>query len=146
VPGSPPFEEKNKEKETTSQAKCHVGGSSETSSTSRVHVFLLGRIQTTRHHVWYLVSCTLFAKGLNKGPKHMRQLTTLQVFLPSREEISLPGIEPPTSSLRFGYLSTIIQKFRVISDLLYVSFVKKTNNTTPCMVFSVMYAICEGPK
>ena len=30
-------------------------------------------------------------------------------FLSSREEISQPGIEPPTSSLRFGYLSTIVQ-------------------------------------
>ena len=28
-------------------------------------------------------------------------------FLSSREEISQPGIEPPISSLRFGYLSTI---------------------------------------
>ena len=27
----------------------------------------------------------------------------------SREEISQSGIEPPTSSLRFGYLPTIIQ-------------------------------------
>ena len=32
----------------------------------------------------------------------------LASFLSSREEISHPGIKPPTSSLRFGYLSTII--------------------------------------
>ena len=37
-------------------------------------------------------------------------------FLSSREEISQPGFEPPTSSLRFGYLSTFIQQFKVISD------------------------------
>ena len=42
------------------------------------------------------------------SPKHKRQLTTWQVFLSSREENSQPGIEPPTSSLRFGYLSTVI--------------------------------------
>jgi hypothetical protein len=30
-------------------------------------------------------------------------------YLSSREEISQSGIEPPTSSLSFGYLSTIIQ-------------------------------------
>ena len=30
-------------------------------------------------------------------------------FLSSREEISQRGIEPPTSSLRFGYLSTVVQ-------------------------------------
>ena len=30
-------------------------------------------------------------------------------FLSSREEISQSGIEPPTSPLRFGYLSIIIQ-------------------------------------
>ena len=30
-------------------------------------------------------------------------------FLSSRDEISQLGIEPPTSSLRFGYLSTVIQ-------------------------------------
>jgi hypothetical protein len=32
----------------------------------------------------------------------------LASFLSSREEISQPGIEPLISSLRFGYLSTII--------------------------------------
>ena len=34
----------------------------------------------------------------------------------SREEMSHLGIEPPTSSVRFGYLSTIIMQFKVISD------------------------------
>ena len=37
-------------------------------------------------------------------------------FMSSKEEISQPGIEPPTSSLRFGYLSTIIQQFKIVSD------------------------------
>jgi hypothetical protein len=36
----------------------------------------------------------------------------------SREEISQPGIELATYSLRFGYLSTIIQYFRVVLDHL----------------------------
>ena len=42
-------------------------------------------------------------------PKQKRQWTTWQYFLSSREEISHHIIELPTSSLRFGYLSTIIQ-------------------------------------
>jgi hypothetical protein len=33
----------------------------------------------------------------------------LTSILSSREEISQPRFEPPTSSLGFGYLSTIIQ-------------------------------------
>ena len=37
-------------------------------------------------------------------------------FSSSREEISQPGIEPPTSSLRFGYVSTIIWWFKVVFD------------------------------
>ena len=37
-------------------------------------------------------------------------------FPSSREEVSYPKFEPPTSSLRFGYFSTIIQYFRVILD------------------------------
>jgi hypothetical protein len=36
VPGGSHFKEKNKEKETTSRTKCHVGRSCETSSASRV--------------------------------------------------------------------------------------------------------------
>ena len=32
----------------------------------------------------------------------------LASFLSSREEMSQPGVEPPTTSLRFGYLSSII--------------------------------------
>jgi hypothetical protein len=42
------------------------------------------------------------------GSKHMTQLTTWQVFSSGREEVSKPGIELPTSSLKFGYLSTTI--------------------------------------
>ena len=50
--------------------------------------------------------------------EHRAELTTWQVFLSSREEISQPEIEPQTSSFRFGFLSTIIQQFRVISSLV----------------------------
>jgi len=39
-----------------------------------------------------------------------------KIFMLNREEISQPEIKPPTSFLRFGYLSTIIQQLRVISD------------------------------
>jgi hypothetical protein len=39
-------------------------------------------------------------------------------FLSSKDEHSQLRIEPPTSSLRFGYLSIIIQEFRVILDQL----------------------------
>ena len=46
--------------------------------------------------------------------KHVRQLTTWS----SKEKILQPRIEPPTSSLRFEYLSTIIQLARVVSDYL----------------------------
>lgn len=40
----------------------------------------------------------------------------LTIFLSGREEITRLGIESPTYSLTFGYLSTIIQCFRVVSD------------------------------
>ena len=40
----------------------------------------------------------------------------LAIFMSCREEISQLGTKLPTSSLRFGYLSTIIKYFKVISD------------------------------
>jgi hypothetical protein len=46
----------------------------------------------------------------------------LTSVLSSREEISQLGIEPPTSSLRFEYLSTIIQQLRVVLDQLHTQF------------------------
>ena len=48
--------------------------------------------------------------------KHRRQLIAWQVLPSSRDEISQPGIALPIFSLRFGYLSTIFQYFKVVSD------------------------------
>ena len=60
----------------------------------------------TCHMVFYgIVAIFLFyflrQKADMPAPKHRRQLTIWQVFLSSREEISQPGIEPPTSSSGF---------------------------------------------
>ena len=51
-------------------------------------------------------------------PKHMRRLTTWQVFcqVERRFRSRKSNREPRTSSSRFGYLFTIIQLFRVVSD------------------------------
>ena len=57
----------------------------------------------------------LATEGRHANAKAQEAINHLASFLPSREEISRPGIELPTSSLRFGYLSTIIQQFRVVS-------------------------------
>ena len=59
-------------------------------------------------YVIIIISISIsIVKAYMPTPKHMRQFTTWQVFC--QEEISQPGIESPTSSLKFGYLSTIIQ-------------------------------------
>ena len=50
------------------------------------------------------------------APKAREAIDHLASFQSIREEISQPGIESPTSSLRFGCLSTIIQQFRVVLD------------------------------
>ena len=57
-------------------------------------------------------SCYLFIIYLTEG-RHasveVHEAVDHQTsFMSSREEFSHPGIEPSTSSLRFGYLSTII--------------------------------------
>jgi hypothetical protein len=48
-------------------------------------------------------------KGRHANTKAHEAIDHLASFLFSKEEISHPGIEPPTFSLRFGYLSTVIQ-------------------------------------
>ena len=48
--------------------------------------------------------------------EHMRHVATWLVFPSSRGNISRSRIKPPTISFGFGYLSTIIRYFRVISD------------------------------
>ena len=55
-----------------------------------------------------LCFCFLFLRQIAERPT--------PIFMSSREEISQLGIEPPTSSLRFGYLSAITQQFKVVSD------------------------------
>jgi hypothetical protein len=47
-------------------------------------------------------------EGQHAIAKAQEALDHLASFPSGREEISQPGFEPPTSSLRFGYLSTII--------------------------------------
>jgi hypothetical protein len=47
-------------------------------------------------------------EGRQASAKAHEVIDHLASFLSGREEISQPGIELPTSSLRFGYLSTII--------------------------------------
>ena len=46
-------------------------------------------------------------------PEHRGAVDHQASFLSSREEILQPGIEPLTSSLRFGHLSTTMQQLRV---------------------------------
>ena len=65
-------------------------------------------IQVKLFFLKILIPYSFETKCRQPMPKHMMQLTTLAK--PSgREGISESGIELPTSSLRFGYLSTIIQ-------------------------------------
>ena len=47
-------------------------------------------------------------EGWHASAKAQEVVDHLASFPSSREEISQPGIELPTSSLRFGYFSTII--------------------------------------
>ena len=47
-------------------------------------------------------------EGRHVNAKAQEVVLPPRKFLSSREEMSQPGIEPPTSSLRFGYLSTVI--------------------------------------
>ena len=46
-------------------------------------------------------------EGRHASAKAHEAIHHLASFPSSREEISQPGYEPPTSYLRFGYLSTI---------------------------------------
>ena len=49
------------------------------------------------------------AEGRQANAKTHEAVHHLANFPSSREEISQPGFEPPISSLRFGYPSTIIR-------------------------------------
>jgi hypothetical protein len=53
-----------------------------------------------------------------------------------KEEISQPGIKAPTFSFRFGYLSTIIWKFRVGSNHVFSTF-EQMEEPTLFTIFSV---------
>ena len=69
----------------------------------------------TTLHMWAQVSLYqgffifLEKEGRHANAKAHEALDHLTCFLSSREEILQPGIEPLPSSLKFGYLSTIIQ-------------------------------------
>jgi hypothetical protein len=54
-------------------------------------------------------SIFLETKGRHANAKAQEAVDHLASFSSSREEISQPGVEPPTSCLGFWYLSTIIQ-------------------------------------
>ena len=54
-------------------------------------------------------------EGQQTNAQAQEAINHLASFLSSREEISQPGIEPPTSSSKLKYLSIIIQWFRVAS-------------------------------
>ena len=82
------------------------------SCSTKIHIYIY-------IYIWlinFLIFNFLRQKANMPTPKHKRQLTTWQVFLSSRVEIPQLGIDSPTSSLKFGYLSTIIEWFRVVSD------------------------------
>lgn len=64
-------------------------------------------LQMNRSRFFFVFFCFLRHKDIAATQEAIDHLT--RFFLSSREKISQPGIEPPTSSLRFGYLSTIIQ-------------------------------------
>jgi hypothetical protein len=53
-------------------------------------------------------------EGRQADAKAQEAVNHLTSFMSSREEISQPGIKPPT--LRCGYLSTTIQEFKVVSN------------------------------
>ena len=59
--------------------------------------------------VWFLFYFLFFeTEGWLANTKAQEAVDHLASFPSSGEDISQPGYEPPTSSLRFGYLSTII--------------------------------------
>ena len=85
-------------------------------STNYSHIIQFSECMVDRFNSWtFSLFFFLFGERRSTG---QRQSTwgswPLGKFLSTREEISQLGIEPPTSSLRVGYLSTIIQQFRVI--------------------------------
>ena len=69
------------------------------------------------------LSLLLFFKieGRQASAKAQGAVDHVASFPSSREEISQPGFEPPTSFLRFGYLSIIIREFKVISDQIWMN-------------------------
>ena len=58
----------------------------------------------------WLVFCYFILKieGCHASANAHELVDNLASFPLDRERISQPGFEPPTSSLRFGYMSTII--------------------------------------
>ena len=59
------------------------------------------------HHIYCLLLIYYETEGQHaKAHEAVDHMTSI---LSSREEISQSGIETPTSYLRFGYLSTIVQ-------------------------------------
>ena len=77
---------------------------------------LLGQVFIFKFFYYFIIFYFLEIEGRHANTKAHEAVDDLASFLSYREEISQLGIEPPTSSLRFGYLSTIIWCFNVISD------------------------------
>jgi hypothetical protein len=59
-------------------------------------------------HAIFLFSFFLERESRQAKAKAQEAIDHVASISSSREEISQPGFKPPTSSLRFGYLSTII--------------------------------------
>ena len=70
-------------------------------------------------------------KGRQANARAQDAIDHLTSFMSSREETSLLGVEPPTSSLRLGFLSTIIQQFMVVSDL--IGWILESLGSSPSM-------------
>ena len=66
--------------------------------------------------LFILILIFLETEGQEANAKAQEAVDHLANSMSSREEILQLRIELPTSSFRFGYLSTIIQQLRVVSD------------------------------
>jgi hypothetical protein len=64
---------------------------------------------SSKFFVFFFVFFVFETKGQQANAKAQEVVDHLASFMSCREEISQPGFEPPTSSLRFGYPSTIIR-------------------------------------
>ena len=86
--------------------KCHYIGECKVSKNLSIGAQSIVPVQKLifgRSVNFLLFYCYFLRQKIDRPtPKHRREFITWQIFKSSREKISEPGIEPPTSSFRLG--------------------------------------------